>query len=108
SVFVLPSLFEGLPYVLREALACGCPVIATDCQGGGPAEILEQGKCGQLVPPRNEKALSEAILRLLRDSELRERLSQSGLERAKDFDSGLVLKEYEDIILGDQTGKDLE
>ncbi|MEW6002593.1 MAG: glycosyltransferase, partial [Nitrospirota bacterium] len=47
SVFVLPSLFEGLPYVLREALACGCPVIATDCQGGGPAEILEQGKCGQ-------------------------------------------------------------
>lgn len=102
AIFVLPSLTEGLPYVLVEALACGCPIIATDSPGGGPAEILKNGEYGLLIPPGDEKALSDAILRLLRDDELRNRFSGTAIERAKDFDLDKTVKAYEDIILGNQ------
>ncbi|MBI5099770.1 MAG: glycosyltransferase [Nitrospirae bacterium] len=102
AIFVLPSLTEGLPYVLVEALACGCPIIATDSPGGGPAEILKNGKYGLLVPPGDEKALTEAIIRLLQDDGLRNRFSGTALERAKDFDLDKTVKAYEDIILGNQ------
>ncbi len=60
SVFALSSLYEGLPGVLIQALACGCPVVSTDCPGGS-AEILEHGRYGQLVPVGNQKALADAI-----------------------------------------------
>jgi glycosyltransferase involved in cell wall biosynthesis len=65
--FVLSSRWEGLPTALIEAMACGCPVIATDCPSG-PREILEAGKYGALVPVGNEIALSTAMLDILNSS----------------------------------------
>lgn len=66
AAMVLPSLYEGLPTVLVEAMACGCPVIASNCPGGS-AEILDGGKYGHLYPSGNVDALAQAILAVLDD-----------------------------------------
>jgi glycosyltransferase involved in cell wall biosynthesis len=85
AVFVLSSAWEGLPGVLIEALACGCPVVSTDCPSG-PAEILEHGQYGLLVPVGDDRALANAILSVLTtppDREpLRERAAMFSLDRA--------------------------
>lgn len=64
AVFVLSSQHEGLPTVLIEALALGTPIVSTDCPSG-PAEILENGKWGRLVPPGDPKAMANAIMETL-------------------------------------------
>lgn len=64
SLFVLSSDWEGFGNVVVEALAMGTPVVSTDCPSG-PAEILENGRFGTLVPPRSPEALAEAILAAL-------------------------------------------
>lgn len=96
--FVLPSVVEGMPYVIVEAMACGCPVIATDC-AQGVHELLAEGQRGLLIPPKDPVALAEAMLRMLQDSKLREQLSQDGLEFVKLFSAEKVTTEYEAIIL---------
>jgi glycosyltransferase involved in cell wall biosynthesis len=80
DALLLPSLNEGLPTVLLEAMACGVPVVATDC--GGVSEAFTDGVEGFLVPPRDAKALAEALARLWRDPELRARMGEAGRRTA--------------------------
>ena len=85
ALFVLSSTFEGLPGVLIQAMACGCPVVSTDCPSG-PREILERGAYGPLVPVGDDKALAQAIQAVLDKPASRERLttcaSEYGVDRA--------------------------
>lgn len=87
AAFVLSSAWEGLPNVVLEALACGCPVVATDCPSG-PREILADGRHGRLVPVADPAALAAAILATLdappERTALRARAADFALERSAD------------------------
>ncbi|MFQ4136146.1 glycosyltransferase [Nodosilinea sp. PGN35] len=93
DVFALSSVYEGFGNVVAEALACGTPVVATDCPHG-PAEILENGEAGLLVPPRDGAALAVGILRLLHEPNLRERLVARGRVRSQQFRADAIAAQY--------------
>jgi glycosyltransferase involved in cell wall biosynthesis len=92
--FVLSSAWEGLPGVIIQAMACGCPIVATDCPGG-TADILENGRYGALVPVGDHEALTDAIVDLLdkpRDSAFLK-------SRAMDFHVDNIIARYADMVL---------
>ena len=97
DIFVLSSDYEGFPNVLTEAMACGIPVVSTDCPSG-PKEIITNGKDGILVPRANEEALSDAILLLLRKDDLRIELSKAGERRVGDFEINRIMQQYEVLL----------
>jgi hypothetical protein len=102
SVFVLSSAYEGFGNVLLEAMACGCPVVSTDCPSG-PGEIIRDGENGLLVPMDDPEALAGAIHRVLTDETLRRRLIQGGLKRLEAFAVPAMVEGYERVyqkILG--------
>jgi glycosyltransferase involved in cell wall biosynthesis len=94
SVFVLSSRYEGLPGALIQALACGCPVVSTDCPSG-PAEILENGRFGPLVPVGDDTALSQAIEAVLDQPPISAYLQA----RAKRFSVQQATDHYLELLL---------
>lgn len=98
SLFILSSDYEGMPNALMEAMAMGIPVISTDCPCGGPAELIEDGVSGLLVPVGDEKELASAIMRVLRDPELWERLSRNGMEVKKKVSPDKIYGEWKAFV----------
>ena len=93
DLLVLPSREEGFGLVLVEAMASGCPVVATACSEG-PVDILENGKSGVLIPPNDVEALTAAVSQLLTDPARRADLSARGLTRANDFSAERVVAQW--------------
>lgn len=89
ELFVYPSLYEGFGLPALEAMACGTPVVTSNCSS--LPEVT--GEAAMLVDPTDEIALSRAIDRLLGDDHLREQLKQKGLERASLFSGRRQAKE---------------
>ncbi len=96
DVFVLPSLFEGLPVVLIEAMAAGCAVVATRI--GGVEEVVTDGVNGMLVEPAKVSALADALRRLLADPALRKRLGEEARKNvAQEFSSQVMVARTEAV-----------
>ena len=100
TVFVLSSRFEGLPGALIQAMACGAPVISTDCPSG-PAEIVSEGSSGFLVPVGDEDRLTGALERLLDDEGLRRSFSEAGRRTASAFAVSSMVRHYEEELLSE-------
>jgi glycogen synthase len=83
TVYVMPSIVEGFGMTLLEAMACGCPVIATD--SGGAIDIICHNQNGLLIPYGNAKQLAASISRIMTDQEKREMLVKNGLKTIQDF-----------------------
>jgi glycosyltransferase involved in cell wall biosynthesis len=107
DVFVLSSLWEGLPDALLEAMACRLPVVSFDCRSG-PREILapssdfrvqtehvEETEYGVLVPVGEETALASAIVSLLKDARLREHFERKSSERASQYDVSAIMPQWD-------------
>lgn len=88
EVFVLPSLSEGTPRAILEAMACGLPIVATNV--GGIPEVITDGVNGFLVTPRDEKALAKAIQKVLTDENFRNRASTKNRNLAKQYSMRII------------------
>ena len=99
--FVFPSYREGFPNTVLEAGAMGLPSIVTDINGS--REIIEQGKNGVIIPAKDTNALFDAMLRMIRDKDGRENMSNNARKMIADrFEQGFVRKclydFYEEIL----------
>lgn len=117
TIFIFPSLYEGFPNVLIEAMSCGLPVIATDCPGGNKEilsslqEEIKETKLkeyGILVPPANSEELAKAILLLLTDDKLRKQYSERAKKRAEDFSVEKIIQKWENIFKEEGEKQDYE
>ena len=98
DLYVLPSLWEGLPMVIIEAMAARCPVLATDV--GGNYMAIEHGKNGSLIPSQSVTALSSEIISLLNNDTLRKQYVEKSYEKfLNNFSAGVMTEKYERLYL---------
>jgi len=98
DLFALPPIHEGLSIALIEALSVGTPAVVT--RAGGVAEVVTDGVNAIVVAPRDSAALGEAMLTVLKDPALQQRLSKAGKVRAADFDIRQAVRRIEEVYRG--------
>ncbi len=97
AVFVLSSRYEGFPNVLLEAMASGCACVATDCDSG-PADLLQDGHVGLLVPVNDPCALAEAIMRLVTDPNYRTHLGDAARASTQRFSLNRIVLAWDAVF----------
>lgn len=98
DVFLLTSLFEGLPRVVLQAMAAGVPVVATAVDG--TPEVVEHGRTGLLTPPGDPRAAAQRVLQMVRDESLRRRCSEQAREcLTRHFDIRRMVRDLDDLYL---------
>ena len=98
DMLVLPSLNEGMGRVLVEAMAAGKPVVAS--RVGGIPDLIQDGYNGYLVPPADQQALAEAILKLLNDRDRARLMGQRGKKRCQQFSLDAMIAKLDNLYSG--------
>lgn len=101
EAFLMSSDYEGFPNALCEAMAMGLPVLSTDCPSG-PAEVIEDGRNGLLVPCGDEEAFMEGFLSLTEDAKMRERLGKSARMITQQYGENKIMAMWESCIANEK------
>lgn len=97
SILLLPSMYEGFPTTLVEAMACGVPCVAFDCKYG-PSDIIIDGEDGFLVEFKNYGQFIERIDMLMRDDELRCKMGRKARENIQRYNLNSIMQEWEELF----------
>lgn len=97
DIFVLPSLSEGFPLVLLEAMAAGLPIVCTNVRG--LPEIVEDNKNGLLIDPKNSDQISEKVLLILGSKELQDKMHINNLEKSKLYSLENIIEKVNNLYL---------
>ena len=104
DIFVLSSLTEGFPLCLAEAMAAGLPIIATNV--GGIPDIIKDDENGFLVEPKNPKEIAKKVILVIKDDNLRKKISEKNRIESKKYDWKNIVDNLEKIYLDVISGND--
>lgn len=99
SVFVLSSNYEGMPNALLEAMCLGIPSISTDCSGGGPRELINDGVNGFLIPVGDQKGLEDRLRILLQDEKKAEEMGKQAAKLLEEYRPDVVNRQWLDYLV---------
>jgi glycosyltransferase involved in cell wall biosynthesis len=93
SIFVLSSLYEGLPMAMIEAMTCGLPIVAFDCEYG-PRELVTNEYNGFLVEPQDVNSLADKIIQLIDNADLRTTFGGNSIQKSKELAVDKIMNEW--------------
>lgn len=101
SIYVMTSVYEGMPMVLLEAKSCGLPIVAYDCECG-PSEIIRNGNDGFLIPEGNRREYIEKLTLLMNDNILRLQMGQESKKDCERFNQRKIMDKWNNLLYGEQ------